>query len=181
MNEMKFFYETIYTPYIKNRYKFSFILDFEQFKLDLLKNPWELLLIKKNGLVVGGACNILINERYRMRINALTDEMYLKEGAMTAIYYYTILRAKEKNAKILDFGLSRPFLSDGVLINKSKWGAKIVKSDTHRVMYLKNLKKEGLIIFEDKKLKAIIFSEQNAKIRPYSDSGLEFKILESGI
>lgn len=176
-NEMKLFYEKIFTPYIKKRYKHAFIDNFEIFKLNLLKNPWELLLIKKNGLLVGGACCNLINDRYYWKINALTDEVYLKEGAMAAIYYYSILRAKEKKAKIIDFGQSRPFLSDGVLCYKKKWGAKIIPDKSNRIVYLKNLNNEGLIIVEDKKLKAIIFSGKNAKVKPYSNSGLELKIV----
>lgn len=177
-NEMKFFYEKIFIPYIKKRYKNALIDNYEIFKLNLIKNPWELLLIKKNGLLVGGACCSLINDRYYWRINALTDELYLKEGAMAAIYYYSILRAKEKKAKIIDFGQSRPFLSDGVLRYKKKWGAKIIPDKSNRIVYLKNLKTEGMIIVEDKKLKAIIFSGKNAKVKPYSNSGLELKIVE---
>jgi hypothetical protein len=179
LHEMQSFYENIFMPYLKKRYNYAIIQDFEKFKGDLLKNPWELLLIKKNGLLVGGVCSLLINERYRWRVNALVDECYLKEGAMAAVYYYSIVRAKEKSAKILDFGLSRPFLSDGVLRYKKKWGGEIIPSGINRIMYLKNLKKEGMIIVEDKKLKAIVFSETNAHIKPYSNSGLEVKIVES--
>jgi len=177
MNDMKFFYEKIFTPYIKKRYENSFIDNYETFKRSLIKNPWELVLIKKNGLLVGGACCSLINDRYYWRINALTDELYLKEGAMAAIYYYSILRGKEKKAKIIDFGQSRPFLSDGVLKYKKKWGAKIIADRSNRIVYLKNLNDEGLIIIEDKKLKALIFSEKKAMIKPYSNSGLELKIV----
>ena len=181
MNEMKMFYEKIYRPYLEKRYKYAKIEDFELWKQDLLKYPWELLVIEKNGIVVGGGCSVFHDGRYRQRITALLDEGCLKEGAMAAIYYYSILRAKEKNVKIIDFGLSRPFLSDGVLINKRKWRAKIVPSGTKRIIYLKNLKKEGLIIVEEEKLKVIIFSEKNAKLMHYSNCGLELKIVESGI
>jgi hypothetical protein len=180
ISEIKFFYEKIYTPYIKKRYKNALIQDYEIFKKSLLKNPSELILIKKNGLLVGGACCRLIHDRYYWRITALIDDLYLKEGAMAAILYYSILRAKEKNAKIMDFGESRPFLSDGVLCYKKKWGTKIViDKKNKRIVYLKNLKKEGLIILEERKLKALIFSEKNAEIKPYSNSGLELKIVES--
>jgi hypothetical protein len=176
--DIKNYYEKIYAPYILKRYANASIMGFEPFNEYLLKKSGELLIIKKNGVPVGGACCVLIHNTYYWRINGLIDEHFLKEGAMAAIYYYSIQRAKERKALWIDFGLSRPFLSDGVLTYKRKWRTKIYRDGRNHVVYLKNLKKEGLIVLENKKLKVIVFSK-NASLHQYSDSGLESKLVES--
>jgi len=179
IRDLKNFYEKIYAPYILKRYPNASIVDFETFDEYLLKKSGELLIIKKNGLPVGGACCVLIHQTYYWRINGLIDERFLKEGAMAAIYYFSIQRAKERKARSIDFGMSRPFLSDGVLSYKRKWQAKIYPDIQNRAVYLKNLKKEGLIVMEDKKLKVLVSSKKNAGLPFYSDSGLELKLVES--
>jgi hypothetical protein len=108
----------------------------------------------------------------------LIDEGLLNDGAMAAIYYFSIMRAKERKALTMDMGWSRASISDGVLSYKRKWQAKIHPAISNRVMYLKNLKKEGLIVVEEKKLKVLVYSEKNAGLSPYADSGLELKLVE---
>jgi hypothetical protein len=176
--DIKKFYETVYVPYTMKRYANASIMDFETFNEYVLGKSGELLIVKKNGLPVGGACCVLVQNTYYWRINGLIDEGLLNDGAMAAIYYFSIMRAKERKALTMDMGWSRASISDGVLSYKRKWQAKIHPAISNRVMYLKNLKKEGLIVVEEKKLKVLVYSEKNAGLSPYADSGLELKLVE---
>jgi hypothetical protein len=180
INELKKFLEITYIPYILERYPNSSIddLDFENFKERWFKNSGELLIIKKNNHPIGGAYCEFIDNTYHFCLNGLINKNFLKEGAMTAIYYFCIMRAKERKALYLDFGLSRPFLTDGVLSYKRKWQTNIYPNISNYVVYLKNFKKEGLIILEGKKLKVIVFSEKNASLPFFKGSGLELKLIE---
>ena len=47
---------------------------------------------------------------------------YIEQGAVTASYYFTIHWAKNEGFQRIDFGLSRPFLKDGVFVYKKRWG-----------------------------------------------------------
>ena len=177
--DIKNFYENVFTPYTLKRYANASIMDFETFNEHALKKSGEVLVIKKNGLPVGGACCVLIDTTYYWLINGLIDEKLLNDGAMAAIYFFCIQRAKERKALTMDLGWSRAFISDGVLSYKRKWQAKIYPDIRNRVIYLKNLKKEGLIVVEEKKLKVIVFSKKNASLPLYADAGLELKLVES--
>ncbi len=59
---------------------------------------------------------------------------YIKDGAIGAIYYFSLLHLKEKGYKKVNFGASRAFLKDGVLWYKKKWGQIIVC--THGIDFL---------------------------------------------
>ena len=57
------------------------------------------------------------------------DIVYAKMGAVAALYHFVILHLREKGFKSLHYGASRPFLKDGVLGFKRKYGAQIVDKD----------------------------------------------------
>jgi hypothetical protein len=57
---------------------------------------------------------------------------YVRDGALTALYYFMICFAQEAGYKWINFGGSRAFLNDGVLQHKKKWEMKISgKSDVY--------------------------------------------------
>jgi hypothetical protein len=108
----------------------------------------------------------------------LTEERYLDEGAVAAMFYYGLHRALEKKARYFDFGLSRPFISDGVCIYKRKWGGRIQRNpEIHRVMYLKNIWKDGLVILEGEKLKVLMTPGNTVGMQYCTDEGLEAKVV----
>lgn len=181
LNALKFFYKKMYTPYIKRRYADSaYIKNFNDLE-KILKNG-ELIFIKLDGEYVSGALCEINDNVYYCRKNGVLDESFIKEGALAATYYFSVLRAKEKDVKIVDFGQSRPFLSDGVLRHKSHWGAKICEDKTiDRIIYLRNIFEQPFIYIEDKKLKAAVFSENDKLIKEHARSGLEFNIIDKTI
>ena len=74
------------------------------------------------------------------------DFGWVKEGAITALYYYTIKHWKDNGYKKLNLGGSRPFFSDGVLNYKFKnWNMKIDGSQTIYIFSLKPLKKSSFV------------------------------------
>lgn len=180
LDDLIFFYEKLYTPYIKKRFADSaYIENFEKLKKIFRKG--ELIFIKLDGKYISAAlCEMRDNIYFFCKVGVL-EERYVKEGTLLALYYFAISRAKEKNLRIIDFGQSRPFLSDGVLRHKRKWGTKICEDRTlDRIFYLKNACKQPFIYFDynkNKKLKAIVFSKDDKFIKEFATSGLEFKVL----
>ncbi len=62
---------------------------------------------------------------------------YVKQGAISALYYYTILWAKERGYTELDWGHCRPILNDGLFLYKKRWGMQIQRSNRkHRTLYI---------------------------------------------
>ena len=177
LNALKFFYEKMYFPYIKKRYGDSAVIQsFNYFEKSFLKNG-ELIFIKLNDEYVSAVlCEMSKNVYFFKKVGVLNESL-VKEGAISATYYFSILRAKEKNAKYIDFGLSRPFLLDGVLRYKRKWGTQICEDKKiDRIFYMKNTFKQPFICIENKKLTAVVFSKNDNFIKEYAMSGLEFKI-----
>ena len=166
----------MYLPYLQNRYANPLIEKISSMQT-VLRGDGELCFIKKGDQRIAGVLFNQIGDTYYLLTIGLIDESYLKEGAIAAMYYYGIQHATEKKAKFIDFGLTRPFLSDGVLIYKRKWGAKVTRDPASgRVLYLKNLVKTGQIVLEGTKLKVLesadadLFSSEDI-----SAMGLEVK------
>ena len=175
---LKFFYEKMHVPYIKKRYgNDANIESFNVFE-KILKNG-ELMFIKLNGENVAGELYEINGDICFMHKKGVLNENHVKSGAMLAAYYFPILRAKEKNLKMVDLGGSKPFLLDGVLQHKNTWGTKICIDKTNkRIIYLRNiLFQQPFIYIEDKKLKAIVFSENDKLIKEYDSSGLGFNVI----
>jgi hypothetical protein len=137
-NKLHLFYHKMYLPYIVARYGKLALLASLGYIKDFLQKG-ELLLVKKGGEYVSG---ILISTATSIPMVALlgvkdgrTD--YVKQGAISALYYYTILWAKERGYTDLDFGHCRPILNDGVFVYKKRFGMGIRRSSRkHRTLYL---------------------------------------------
>ncbi len=178
---LKFFYEKMHVPHVKKKYGDS--ANIENFNIleKFLKNG-ELMFIKLNGENIAGELYEINGDVCYMRKKGVLDDSHVKDGALLAAYYFPILRAKEKNLKMVDLGGSKPFLLDGVLRHKNTWGARIfIDKMSKRVIYLKNiLFEQPFIYIDNKKLKVDIFSENDKLIKEYAGSGLEFNIISKG-
>lgn len=173
---LKYFYEKMYVPYIKRRYGNSAYIESFNILEKIFKNG-ELLFFRLGEEYVSAALYEVNGDMYFCRKNGILNESSIGEGSLLATYYFSILRAKDKNLKFVDFGQSRPFLSDGVLRHKSLWGAQICEDKTtNRVIYIRNIFEQPFICIEDKKLKGVVFSENDKFIKEYARSGLEFKV-----
>lgn len=174
---LKFWYEKMLAPHISKKYGDLAVDSFHNIK-KIFKNG-ELVFVTFNGERVSAYLNMMRDDTYYLRKIGILDDKYTKEGAMVATYYFSILRAKERGAKAVNFGGSKPFLLDGVLRHKNKWGTKIHAAKTaKRIIYLKNVKFEQPFIYIDKEeLKIAVFSEDDKLIKEYSGSGLEFNVI----
>ena len=174
--DLDFFYEKLYLPYMKKWQNDAIILKKVFFQNDL-KTTGELCFLKKDDQIVAGQfCNCVRNS-YVLVTLGVTDEAYVREGATAALYYYGIRRAQEKGVKYVDLGLSRPFIDDGVLNYKRKWGGEIQRDpENSHVMYLKNITKDGLIVLENNKLKVLVSMENEACKKLSIGAGMEVMI-----
>jgi hypothetical protein len=174
-----FFYYYMHLPYISKRHGDS---AFKMSYLDIRKSfeNGELLQIKEKGKIVAG---VIIDYKIMHDMPRITklgvlngDFNYVKRGALSALYYYTIRYLKEKKYKKLSLGSTRPFLSDGVLQHKLNWGAKIVCETSNAFLLSLVSKKKCLkkfllnnpfILKNRNNLSLAIFSDQNIKACPY--------------
>lgn len=119
------FYYEMYRPYAMATYgNQAIIYPYDHSKKEF-KNG-ELLLIKKENQYIAGTILVYKKMQASGRLVGVKDGNfdYVKEGAIDAIYYFVVRRFKEKGYKKIDLGLSRPFLKDGVLRYKRKWGGR---------------------------------------------------------
>jgi hypothetical protein len=176
--DLDFFYDKMYVAYLQKRFDDAIIVK-KVFFQNYLGECGELLFLKKDDQIVAGALFDHVGNSYILLTLGVTDEKYVKEGATTALYYYGIKRAQEKGATYFDYGLSRPFVSDGVLKYKSRWGGRIERNhESSHLMYLKNIVKEGLIILEDEKFKVLVPADNEGYMALAAEAGLEIKKVE---
>lgn len=135
---LHFFYHKMYLPYIVPRFGKLALLASLGYMEHLLQKG-ELLLVKRgaeyvSGLLISTATSIPMLAFMGVK-DGRTD--YVKQGALSALYYYTILWAKERGYTGLDFGHCRPILNDGLFLYKKRWGMQIQRSNRkHRTLYI---------------------------------------------
>lgn len=128
---MENFYSSMYVPYVERAHGGRTMLTpWEEFATEL--DRAELMLLRKDGEII--AANLLVDlggGRARTRAVGVKDgdQEYVKLGAVAALYYFEIMHLREQGYDKLHYGASRPFLKDGVLGFKKKYGARIVDKD----------------------------------------------------
>ncbi len=158
----RYFYHKMYLPYVIKRFgKLTILTSFYYMKR--IFDRGQLLLVKKGNEYVSGNVIWIHNKTVFSAYNGIKNGKikYLKEGALAASYYFTILWAKERGYRWLDFGSNRPFLNDGIFYHKKKWGMIIKKSKKHNIcfgMKILNLN-EGVLNFLVKN--PFIFMDKN--------------------
>jgi len=120
------FYNEMYAPHIRKRFENLADLDsYSQMKDSFLRG--FLLLIEEGDKSVAGVlCEIQNETLFARRTGILHgDEIYIKRGAASAEYYFTLKVALENGLAKVDLLRSRPFFNDGVYSTKRKWGAMV--------------------------------------------------------
>ena len=126
-HEFERFYHEMYLPYANRTYTgMMFLMPHTDLRKFMAQS--ELLWIKSGTEEVAGL--MLLHDGAIIRAYALGvkdgDPQYVKSGALSAAYYFAILYLTERGVQRLHLGGSRPFLRDGVLQYKKKWGIRIV-------------------------------------------------------
>ncbi len=124
-----YFYEKLYLPYISTTYDDrSFLMSYKVMMSEL--EHCELGFVKKDGQRLAGG--IIIHKDGKTRgwsLGVLNGNKELvKEGVITALYYFETLYLLGKGIEKRSFGSSRAFLKDGVLKFKRKWGITLSSS-----------------------------------------------------
>jgi hypothetical protein len=138
IEKLRFFYEKMYLPYIDAR--FPHTTEFASFELmEAILQRGELLLVKRGPEYISGMLIHSVPSTPLMCYLGVKDgrREYVRQGAVSALYLYSILWAKERGYRRLDFGHCRPILTDGLFWHKKKWGMKMHKSwRKYRTIYL---------------------------------------------
>jgi hypothetical protein len=122
------FYSDMYLPYIQQTHcGGAVVATLDEFRREADKGA-ELLLVEQDGKSVAG---VLLGLDDPARMEALelgvlgADRSLVKAGALAAIYYFSLLFAANGGYRRLFLGGARPFLNDGPLQYKKKWGLRL--------------------------------------------------------
>jgi hypothetical protein len=124
------FYHRMYKPYAINKYgETAVVHDYRKLKASFKRGRG--IIIKKWDQPVAGTISLARGDTlYTKHLGILDgDEDFVRDGAVRALYYHTMVLAYEWGIKNIDFGHSRPFLSDGVLKYKLKWDMEVRDDD----------------------------------------------------
>lgn len=124
------FYHRMYVPYANLRYgQTSETSDFHHIRSQF-KQGWILLVRNGPDCVAGVFMSAKGNTLVLSHLGVMDARLeYLRMGALTALYYFSITWARENNYKRVDFGHCKSFLNDGVFKYKKRWGMSISRSD----------------------------------------------------
>jgi len=118
------FYHHFYRPYILERFgKMAHLRPAREF-LAARKHGILLRVFDKDKWVAGMVC--LLNGREVTSVGSavlMEKEDHLKQGAMTAAYYYLFKWAGEREMDSVNLLRSRPHGDNGVFLHKELWGA----------------------------------------------------------
>jgi len=129
-DKFDYFYHKIRIPYLTQRLGKLTIpatTSYEETK-DIFERGKLLFVEQKNDMVSGF---FLITRGHRVHacyMGIADPSYYLSKGAGAALYYFSILWAKEHHMKLLDFGNNRSFLNNGSFQYKRKWGCSVSRS-----------------------------------------------------
>jgi hypothetical protein len=139
LSELHNFYYNMYVPYITQAHGTgSKIMSYDYVRREFKKGGLfnDLLLIKKQEECIAGV--LLHYKKNKAKLSTLGVKdgnlSYVRDGAIGALFYFSVNYSAEKGFTRIDFGGSRPFLKDGVLRYKRKWHQKI--SNKKEIGYL---------------------------------------------
>ena len=128
LSRFHYFYYKMHLPHItKVHGNEASITNYAYIKKDF--RSCTLLLIKKGEECIAGMLLDCTNKVVRFRSLGVKDgnsDYVKKDGAIGALFYFSIQYLQEKGFKRIDFGGSRAFLKDGGLRYKRKWGPEVI-------------------------------------------------------
>lgn len=124
------FYNDMYKPYAEQRYGGSAVIH----SYRKVKRAFERgagIIAKKDGKPVAGTIVSRYDDVLHIpHVGVLgADPAPVREGALFAMDYYIVQYAHDTGCRVMDFGHSRPFLSDGPLKYKLNWHMDVLDDD----------------------------------------------------
>jgi hypothetical protein len=171
-----YFYHNMYTPYIKKVHGNTAILNQYEYVKERFNNC-ELYLLKKEKIYIAGVL-VVYSEKDKSRLWILgikdgSRNYVIKDRAIGALNYLTILHLKEKGIKKVNLGSSRSFFNDGVLQSKKKWNAALTGRSESCFLIKPFSREEGVksfllnnpfIFYKKRQLNGAVFVENNKAI-----------------
>lgn len=115
--DLRFFYERMFRPYIMNRHHdASVMVDYSYFKKRMGKKDSSLFILVKDGVPQVASFNERINGTMKFSGIGVLDgnEDIIRTGAIRALYYFMLTRYHERGVNVINFGGTSPLLSDGL-------------------------------------------------------------------
>lgn len=122
------FYYTMHVPFTRKRFKeYGEIHNFYQ--LRRVFHQGGLILLQLGSQYVAGLLFQEKNQRVRSIVFGTINGEWepVEAGAFAALYFFLVKHAIENGYKLVDLGGCLPFLNDGVLRYKRKWGANLIE------------------------------------------------------
>ena len=174
---LDYFYNNMYLPYIEERFKNKAIItSYKLIRKEMAAGRCKLLLIKKNNeFIAGGLMRFesIIPKVWCLGITN-TEKSYFKDGALSAIYYFSSIYLRNCGYDTMRLGYSRTFFSDGVFNYKKKWGIEVVEKERKQdknAFIIQTLKHDNysksfflnnyFVLHENGKLKSAIFFDND--------------------
>lgn len=121
------FYDELYLPYIRSRHGESAHPRSRREVLAAIRHGFVLKVLHDGAWIAGGACRVTANTVSVVAYGARgAPETALELGAVSAVNYFLLERARERGLRWVDLLRSRPHDHDGVFEHKRRWGAEPV-------------------------------------------------------
>ena len=119
------FYDKMYEPHVKRRFGGAAHVESRR-HVQACVSGGTLLSIVRDGEVISACVLLHAGDTVQMLFIGFSgSDLRELDGASAGLYYYTLAYAFQNGYKAVDFCGSRPFLNDGVLAVKRRWGAGI--------------------------------------------------------
>lgn len=145
--DLDLFYHEMYLPLMnKSHGEGALLMGYDKMMERVDSGKCELLFIKHGGERIAGVLIRYQNGMPRAWSVGIRDanRQYLRIGAIAATYYFTFQYLKDQGYQRVNEGLSRPFLNDGVLQYKKKWGVNLIGTSADGFILKLRLPSEAL-------------------------------------
>jgi hypothetical protein len=122
--DFDFYYRRMYVPITQERHKNRAIISDETYLRSFFRRGALMMALSQGERPVAAQiCVVSGTALYLIGLGVLDgDVRWMQDGAASALYYFSIQWAHEQGLRQADWGRCRPFLSDGRLKYKKRWG-----------------------------------------------------------
>ncbi len=130
------FYRQMYLPFIPERFGAATQV-VGPHKMRRFFESGALLLVKRDGEPVAGNIILVFGGQALSLVAGLRqgDRLLLRQSALAASYYFTLLWAESRRLRRVDFGGCRPLLRDGLVYFKKSWDMSVGPSRSGANVY----------------------------------------------
>jgi hypothetical protein len=131
MDDFEMFYRTMHVPYISRRFGAQAMLRGLDNHRRIFEGNGGLLFVEWKGQYIAGVFYQADGETFDFHVVGVKDGdfCHVERGGLTALFYFTIVQARELGCQQIHFGGTRPFLDDGVFQHKKRWGMRIERHE----------------------------------------------------